>query len=86
MAAPVELVQGIEDLEVQLGLDNNLTDGVASATRYVATGALTSDQSARIVSVRVSVIANSIDPVNDGAQLRRSFTRTIQLRNANPEA
>jgi type IV pilus assembly protein PilW len=86
MAAPVELVQGIEDLKVMLGLDNNLTDGVASATRYVATGSLTSDQSARIVSVRISVIANSVDRVNDGAQLRRTFTRTIQLRNANPEA
>ncbi len=86
MAAPVELVQGIEDLEVLLGIDNNLTDGVASATRYVATSALNSDQSGRIVSVRVTVTANSVDTVNEGTLLRRTFTRTIQLRNANPEA
>jgi type IV pilus assembly protein PilW len=86
MAAPVELVQGVEDLDVLLGLDNNLTDGVASATRYVTTGALVASQSGRVVSVRVSVTANSVDAVNEGAPLRRTFTRTIQLRNANPEA
>ncbi len=66
--APVELVTGVQNLEVLFGLDD----------QYVGTySAAIAD---RIRSVRVSVTANSIDTV-DGQRLSRTFTETMNLRN-----
>jgi type IV pilus assembly protein PilW len=82
-AAPVELVQGIEDLQVLFGIDTTLNDGIANANRYVT--APNVPDLAQIVSVRVTVTANSVDAVDDGERLRRTFTKTFLVRNANPE-
>ena len=82
-AAPVELVQGIEDLQVQFGIDTTLNDGVPNATRYVTAGNV--PDPSQIVTVRVSITANSVDAVQDGQRLRRTFTKTLLVRNANPE-
>lgn len=85
-AAPRELVQGVEDLQVLYGVDTTLTDGVANANEYVLAGDLDPND-ANVVSLRVSVTVNSVDAVSDdGNVLRRTFSKTILLRNANPEA
>ncbi len=84
-SAPVELIQGIEDLQVLYGIDNTLSDGVANANQYVTYDNVPDPK--QIVSIRVSVKATSVDPVGgSGNLLKRVFTKTILLRNANPEA
>ena len=73
--APVELIQGIEDLQVRLGLDGN-RDGAVD--RYVTAG----DASGRDVrSIDVRVTANSVDAVEGAEPMRRTFSRVIALRN-----
>jgi type IV pilus assembly protein PilW len=86
-AAPVELVQGIENLQVLYGIDTTLTDGIPSANRYVTPGSIgsTADALRPVVSLRVTITANSVDAVDDGEPLRRTFTKTLLVRNANPE-
>jgi type IV pilus assembly protein PilW len=78
--APVELIEGIESLRVRFGIDTTPNDNVNSTNRYV-----TYDQvgANRIQSLRVSVIANSVDVVTDGAAtpLSRTFSQTITFRN-----
>jgi type IV pilus assembly protein PilW len=82
---PVELVQGVEDLQVLYGLDTTPNDGLPNANSYVTAADLDPDDD--VVSVRVSVTVNSVDTVTeDGEMLRRTFSKTILLRNANPEA
>ena len=73
--APVELIQGIEDLQVRLGLDGN-RDGAVD--RY----ALAGDAGGRDVrSIDVRVTANSVDAVEGAAPMRRTFSRVIAVRN-----
>ncbi|HEX7037012.1 MAG TPA: PilW family protein [Pseudomonadales bacterium] len=85
---PVELVQGIEDLQILYGVDRTLNNDVPNANAYVPFDELPDpDDPSSVVSLRVTVVANSVDPVtNDGQPLRRAFSKTILLRNANPEA
>ncbi len=85
--APVELVQGIENLQVLYGIDNT-DDDVANANEYVTADDLSFDpiDLSQVVALRVAVTANSVDAVTeDGNPLSRTFTKTILLRNANPE-
>ncbi|MFU8817085.1 MAG: PilW family protein [Pseudomonadales bacterium] len=86
-AAPVELVQGVEDLQVLYGIDTTLNDRVANANQYVTFNNLPNPNDPdNVVSVRVSLTVNSIDAVTDDGQvLRRTFSKTILLRNADPE-
>lgn len=85
-SAAVELIEGIEDLEVLYGIDNTPNDGISDVNQYVTFPNVPDvDQ---IVAVRVTVTANSIDSVTtqgDGV-LRNAFTQTILVRNANPAA
>jgi len=85
---PVELVQGIEDLQILYGIDTT-DDDLANANEYVTADDLDlfpDPAVTNVVSLRVSVTANSVDAVTeDGDPLRRTFTKTILLRNANPE-
>jgi type IV pilus assembly protein PilW len=83
---PVELIEGVEDLQLLYGIDNTPADGVSDANQYVTfTNVPDVDQ---IVAVRVSVTANSVDAVSDAGDgiLRRTFTQTVLVRNANPAA
>ena len=74
--APVELIAGIEDLQVQFGID---TSGDAMANQYVTAGGIGGNP---IRSIRISITANSVDVVTDQGQiLRRTFTQTIAMRN-----
>jgi len=84
-AAPVELVQGVDDLQVRYGIDTTLTDGIANANQYVEFNDVPDVR--QIVAVRVAVTVNSVDAVtDDGQRLERTFSRTISMRNSNPEA
>ncbi len=92
---PVELVEGVEDLQILYGVSTN-DDGTPN--QYVAANSVTDWK--EVVTIRVTVIVNSIDDVGgtttpthgcaiqncytdevfDGL-VRRSFTQTIKLRN-----
>jgi type IV pilus assembly protein PilW len=81
---PVELVQGVEDMQVLYGIDTTLADGIANPNRYVTAAAIPAP--GQVVSIRVSLAVNSIDRVtDDNNTLTRTFTKTILVRNANPE-
>ncbi len=82
-AQPVELVQGVEDLEVLFGVDTTLTDGISNANQYVDFNDVPDPN--QVVSLRVSVAVNSVDTVDAGNRLSRTFSKTLLLRNANPE-
>lgn len=75
---PSELVEGIEDLQLLYGVDTD-DDGVPNRYRTIQNIADPSE----IVTIRVSVTANSVDVVTDSGDglLRRTFTKTIALRN-----
>ena len=74
----VELVQGIEDMEILFGVDGVADDGSGAPTRYVAPGSTTDP----VRTVRVSLVASSVDAVMaDDRVLSRRFSRTLALRN-----
>ena len=73
--APVELIQGVEDLQVRLGLDGN---GDRAVDRYALAGEV-AGQDVRSIDVRVT--ANSVDAVDGTEPMRRTFSRVIALRN-----
>ena len=89
-----ELIEGIEDLQIQYGVDTN--DDMLVDT-YVAAGGVGASQWGNIVAVRLSVLADTIENVataetgyNTGTfssnspgdrKLRREFTTTVTLRN-----
>jgi type IV pilus assembly protein PilW len=82
--APVELIQGVENMQLQFGIDTTLNDGIANPNRYVNANAIPAPN--QVVAVRVTLDVNSIDRVTDDNQeLRRTFSKTILVRNANPE-
>lgn len=85
---PFELIQGIEDLEVLYGVDTTLADGISNPNQYVQFGAVPGlPDTTQIVAVRVTITANSVDAVTeDGNRLTRTFSKTILIRNADPEA
>ena len=76
--AAVELVEGIERLQVRYGEDTS-GDGIPNRYRPIH---LVGDRSA-IVSLRLKVTATSVDVVTDEGDglLRREFSQTIALRN-----
>ena len=82
--APVELIQGVEDLQILYGVDTTLNDDVANPNQYMSFDAVPDPK--QVVSIRVTLAVNSIDRVTeDYNELNRTFSTTIFLRNANPE-
>lgn len=75
--APAELVEGVEDLQVLYGVDTT-NDGVPN--RYTTVQNVV--DLADVVTVRISITANSVDVVNDVGDglIRRTFTNTVALR------
>jgi type IV pilus assembly protein PilW len=93
--APVELVEGVENLQILYGVD---TDFDATPNQYITANLVTDFE--EVVTLRVSVTVNSVDDVGsktapthgctvqacitgqtyDGL-IRRTFTQTIHLRN-----
>lgn len=79
--APVELIEGIDNLRVRFGIDTTPNDNVAATTRYVTYDQIVAATDV-IRSLRVSVTADSVDVVSDaGAPLSRTFSQTISFRN-----
>ena len=80
---PVELVEGIEDLQIEYG---ELVDALNGDMRYVPADAagLNMDE---VRSLRITLVARSaatnVATSGDG-RLRRTFSNTISIRNRNP--
>jgi type IV pilus assembly protein PilW len=82
--APVELIQGVEDLQFLYGVDTTLTDDVPNPNQYVTANAVPDPR--QVVAIRVTLTVNSIDQVTDDQDtLTRTFSKTILVRNANPQ-
>jgi type IV pilus assembly protein PilW len=82
----VELIQGVDDLQVLYGVDTTLADGIANPNQYMSFDAVPADVG-QIVAIRASISVNSVDAVTeDGNRLQRTFSKTVLVRNANPEA
>lgn len=78
--APVELVEGISDLQVLFGVDTTPNDTQSSANQYVTFGSVGTNV---VRSIRVSIEANTVDVVSDSPEpISRTFTQTISLRNS----
>lgn len=73
--APVELIQGIDGLQLRLGLDGN---GDGAVDWYAPPGAA-AGQDVRSVEVRVT--ANSVDAIDGTEPMRRTLSRVIAIRN-----
>ena len=73
--APVELIQGVEDMQVRLGLDGN---GDGAVDRYAIPGEVAGQV---VRSIDVQLTANSVDGVDGVEPMRRTFSRVITLRN-----
>ena len=74
----VELVQGIDDMQILFGVDAVPDDGSSAPTRYVPPGSST----APVRIVRLSLVASGVDAVAaDGRGLLRRFSRSLALRN-----
>ena len=75
----VELVQGIDDLQLLFGIDTQPDDGVDTPERYVRADAV---GGSRVRTLHVAVTASSVDALPPGDRpLRRTFSRTVALRN-----
>jgi hypothetical protein len=73
------LVEGVEDLQILLGIDTD-SDGVPN--QYLAPSA--SVITSQIATVLLEITVNSIsdaDSAEEDRLLRRSFRQTIQIRN-----
>jgi type IV pilus assembly protein PilW len=76
---PVELVEGIEDLQVLFGIDTTLANDIDAANRYVDFSAIGNNA---IRALRVTIVASSVEAVDaTAAPLRRTFSQTISYRN-----
>lgn len=76
---PVELVEGVEDLQVLFGVDTTPNNNLASANRYVPFDQVGVNE---IRALRITLTASSVDVVTDaGNPLRRTFSQTITFRN-----
>jgi len=79
--APVELVQGVEDMQILYGVDTS-NDDIRNVNQYFSMDAVP-DVTA-IVAVVVTLTINSVESLadNNDAPLQRTFTKTIHVRNS----
>jgi len=78
-SAPVELIRGIDEFQVLLGVDTT-SNAIKSVNQYFVPG--TQPSSSVIRAIRIRIIANSIDAVTaDNQVLQRTYTQTINVRN-----
>ena len=77
-ARPVELVEGVEEMQLVYGVD---TDGDQVPNQYLDASRV-SDW-ARVMTVQVTLVVSSVDDVGAGGdgRLRYRFSQTFQLRN-----
>jgi type IV pilus assembly protein PilW len=78
--APVELVEGIRDLQVRFGVDNTPTDPIRAPNRYVDFDAINANDIVR--TMRIEVTASTVDVITNGnTPVTRTFVQTISMRN-----
>jgi len=75
---PIELVEGVEDLQVLFGIDTTGANDIAAANRYVSFDQVANNA---IRSLRITITATSVDAVDGATPLRRTFSQTIMYRN-----
>ena len=82
--SPVELVEGIENLQILYGVSTSADDDDDDLTPNQYVSSIDDVSLKDVVTIRVTVTANSIDDVGgseiDGL-IRRAFTQTFMLRN-----
>jgi type IV pilus assembly protein PilW len=79
--APIELVQGVRDLQVKFGIDNTPTDDISAPNRYSDFEDINVDD--EVLTMRVEVTASTVDVVTEGDQpITRTFSQTVSMRNA----
>ena len=78
--APVELVQGIEDMQLLFGVDTT-ADEVLNVNQYLTIDNV--EDVREIVVVQVTLIVSSVDALAEtgNQKLQRTFTKTIHIRN-----
>ena len=77
---PVELIEGVRDLQVLFGVDTTPNDNIQAPNRYL-NGALNPTDVVR--SLRVTVEASTVNAVtDDGNVVTRTFTQTVSIRNS----
>lgn len=75
-----ELIEGVEDFQVQYGVN---IDGDLGVDRYVDAGNVTDGGTDwnDVVALRITLRINTVVPVQSGNTLSKTFTTTIRLRN-----
>jgi type IV pilus assembly protein PilW len=77
----VELVEGVTNLQIMFGIDNDANDNLATINQYVDFDSVGAGDVIR--TVRIEITASSVDALADApAPALRTFTQTINLRNA----
>ncbi len=78
--APVELIEGVRDLQVLFGVDSTPNDNIRSANRYLNFDALNPTDVVR--SLRVTITASTVNAVTDnGNVVTRTYSQTVSIRN-----
>ena len=79
---PVELIQGIQDMQILYGIDNTPADGLANVNQYVEFDNVADPQD--IVAIQVTLAVDSVDALAEfeNQTLTRTFSQTISVRNA----
>ena len=79
-AAPVELVEGIVDLQVLFGVDTTPADDIDAPNQYLGSSLVNATDVIR--TLRIQITASTIDVVTGNEQtVERTFSQTISLRN-----
>ncbi|MCX4027130.1 PilW family protein [Endozoicomonas sp. SM1973] len=80
-AAPVEILRGVENLQILYGVDTTAGSPDGTIDQYQNASAVADFN--RVITARVELTVNSIDAIGtqgDGV-LRRTFSHTVRLRN-----
>lgn len=81
---PVELIEGVTDLQVRVGVDRSDTDGIDAPEQYVDFGAVNLGDVIRALRVEITASSSDIVDLENEEALERTFTQTISLRNPSP--
>jgi type IV pilus assembly protein PilW len=76
-----ELVSGITDLQVTLGVDDP-ADADTAVDRWIAPGEPDSGGAPRAIRIELEALSDVAEPGLDGANRRKRVSRVIELRNA----
>jgi hypothetical protein len=79
--APIELVEGVEDLQLWFGVDTTPADNVDAPNRYTDFSMVGVTDVVR--TIRVQITASTVDVIDpdDDRPVTRTFSQTVALRN-----